>query len=228
MGTRAVVATGAVLAVLVGGIAVADGVVRQNAEAELAASLDDRIPGLSEEPEVTIEGWPFLAQVLRGELQEVRVTASEVTVEHLPLHDVVVELEGVSTEAPTTARLATMTASARLEDLTAMLRIDAELTVEDGLLLASTSFLGVPVVVRLSPRAAGRAIEADVESFSVGGVAVDAESLPDQITQQVEGLSVPVEGLPAGMELSGLTLTSAGADLVASGTDVVLEQPPTG
>jgi hypothetical protein len=224
VGTRAVVASAVVLAVVVGGALVADGVVRERAETDLASSLTDQVPGLASEPDVTIEGFPFLTQVLAGELQHVRIAAPTVTVEGMPLHDVVVDLEGVSTDRPTTARLATMTASASLGDLSDQLAMDADLTVEDGLLVATTSFLGLPVAVRLTPRPAGRAIEADVESFALAGVTVQADALPDQLTDRVEGLSVPVDGLPAGMILTGLVVTSSGVDLEAGGEDVVLDQ----
>lgn len=224
MGTRAVVATAVVLAVVAGGAVVADGVVRDRAEADLATSLVDEVPGLTTEPDVTIEGFPFLTQVLGGELEHVRISAPAVTVDGMPLHDVVVDLEGVSTDRPTTARLATMTASASLGDLSDQLAMDADLSVEDDLLVATTSFLGLPVAVRLTPRPAGRSIEADVESFALAGVTVSAADLPSQLTDRLQGLSVPVDGLPEGMILTAVDVTASGLDLEAGGEGVVLDQ----
>ncbi len=219
------VATVVVLGVLAGGAYVADGVVRDRTEADLAEGLRAQVPGLDETPDVTIGGFPFLTQALAGELDDVRITASSVTLEGLPLHDVVVLLRDVSTDQPTTAAEATMTASARLDDLTSLLSVDADLAVEGQHLVASTTVLGMPVAITIAPRAAGRAIEADVVSFSLGGVQVDADDLPARLVEQVQGLSVPVDGLPEGMELTGLALTPDGVDLEASGTDVVLEVP---
>ncbi len=225
MRTRTAVVTAAVLAALVGGGVVADGAARERTESDLAVSVQQQVPGLASEPDVTIQGFPFFTQVLGGELEEVRISAPLATVDGLALHQVEVTLEGVSTSVPTTARLATMTASARLEDLSGLLALDAELTVEDGFLVATTSFLGLPVAVRLTPRPAGRAIEADVESVVLAGVVVGVERLPAVIADRLDGLSVPIDGLPEGMLLTAVTPTATGLDLESAGTDVVLAQP---
>lgn len=228
MGTRAGVALVIGLGVVVGGAAWADGVARSGAEDDLARTLLTQVDGLETEPDVVIEGVPFLTQVAAGQLESVRISADSVTVQGLPLHDVVVHLEGVRTDGPTTARTATLAGSARTADLGGLLSFDADLAVEDGRLVASTTVLGLPVSVRVVPRADGRAVAADVESISLAGAVVDAADLPGPLADRVQGVSVPLDGLPPGLELTEVTVTPTGLDLAAAGTDVTLPAAAAG
>lgn len=228
MGARAVVGTVVVLGVLVGGAAVADGVVRERTEDELAANLQTQIPGLDAEPEVTIGGFPFLTQVLAGELDEVHATAPSLTVEGIPLEDVVVDLAGVSTDQPTQVRDATMTASVSLASMTEVLAVPVDLAIDGERLVASGDILGLPLEAALAPRADGRAIAVDVETINLGGVEVAVEDLPGALADQLTGLTVPVDGLPEGIELTEVTVTTEGVDLTAAGSDVVLDAAALG
>lgn len=222
MGVRAAAAVATVVVVLAGGAVVADHVVRTRTEADLAQSLQDEIPGLDTEPDVTIHGFPFLTQVMSGSLDDVRLSAPEATVEGLRMEDIDVRLEGVSTDQPTTADRAHMTALVTLDSAREVLDAPVELSVEDGALVTSTQFLGLPVEAVLVPRAAGRDIDIEVQSLRLAGVGVDPSQIPG-IGGRLEGLSIPVQGLPEGLELTGLTVDTEGFWLEAEGTDVVFE-----
>ena len=225
MGVRGVVA-GLVAVVVVVGAVVADGAVRTRTEATLARTVAAELPGT--DPAVSIGGTPFLTQVLAGRLDHVEVTAPEATLDGLVLQDVVVQLDGVSTAQPTTAEHVTLTATLQPAALQAVLRLDAELSIDGGDLVATLELLGLPIDVALEPRAAGRSITVDVVSLSLGGAQVDVEDLPPALADQLTGLSVPVESLPDGIELTEVAVVPDGVRAVAVGTDVVLDALRTG
>lgn len=220
MGARGAVAGVVVVGLLAGGAVVADRVLHARTEEQLADRLQADVPALTSEPDVTVHGFPFLTQVLAGELGAVDVTAPEATVENLVLEDVEVRLERVSTSAPTTAGAARMTAFAPLDQLTAALDLPLDLSIEGDLLVASAQLLGLPLEVLLEPTAGGDAVLVDVDALRLAGATVSAADLPAALTEQLEGLEVPIDGLPEGLELTDLTLEEAGARLVAEGTDV--------
>lgn len=223
MGVRAVIGTTAVVAVLVGGAAVADGIARQAAQTRLAEEAQQRIAGLDAPPDVSIGGWPFLTQVAGGELDRVDIAAEQAVLEGLRLEDVVVRLTGVSTTQPTTARTAEMTAVAPVAALPALIDLDAELSTRDGMLLAQGEVLGIPVEIGLVPSAAGREIAIEVQEILVGGGAFDLSVLPG-LDRAFEDLSVPVDQLPQGLELTVVRVEGDVVVLEAAGRDVVLEQ----
>ena len=228
MGKRAVVATVVVVGVLAGAAAVADRVLHEQTEQRLATELRDQIPGLDAEPDVTIEGFPFLTQVLAGELGQVDVSAPEATVEGLLLEDVEVRLNEVSTDRPNVAGRAHMTAFTSLDSMAAALDLPLDLTIDGEHLVATTELLGLPVEVLLLPTAGGQEVLIDIDAFRIGGATVSAADLPSGFTDQLQGLSFPIEGLPEGLELTEVTLEPDGAQLVAEGTDVVLEAQDVG
>ncbi|MDT0166950.1 DUF2993 domain-containing protein [Actinotalea sp. AC32] len=221
MGARGVVGTVLVLGVLVGGAVVADGVARDRTEERLASELRRQIPGLDTEPDVAIGGVPFLTQLVGGELDTVRVTAPSAVLEGLPLHDVDVHLTGVSTDEPTTAREATMSALARTEDLSEVLDLGSDLRVEGEHLVASFEVLTATVDVVLAPTAAGREIAVDVVELRALGGSVDPDDVPG-LGDRFDALTVPVDQLPEGLELTRLTVVEEGVRIEAGGSDVVL------
>lgn len=224
----ALVAGVVVVGVLVGGALIADGVMREKTEERLSGEVGSQVPGLGTEPDVTIAGFPFLTQVAGGQLDEVTVSTSSAEIGGILLEDVDVLLSGVSTEEPYTARDVTMTASVSLDTLRRMLSIDADLAIEDGDLVATSSIFGLPLELTLTPRPAGRSIEIDLISLSLAGATVSAEDLPNALADQVEGLEIPMDELPVGMELTGLELTRDGVDLTVEGQDILLDAAALG
>ena len=216
------------VAVLVAAAAIADGVVRERTQDQLAAHLEQQVPGIDGAPEVAIGGYPFLTQVVAGRLDDVRLSATSVTVQGMRLDDVHVRLAGVSTSQPTTADTAVMDADISLTSIrsAAGTAVPADLGIEDGHLVASVTVLGLPVDVLLRPRADGRAIGVVVDSLRVAGRTIDADSLPSAVTDEVSHLSIPLTALPEGMELTSVVVGPQGAHIVASGSDVVFDAVP--
>jgi hypothetical protein len=227
MGVRGVVGTVVVVAVLAGGAVVADGIARDRTEDRLAGDIQQQIEGLETRPDVTIGGWPFLTQVVGGELDQVDITAEEAVLEGLTLQDVTVRLTGVSTDQPTTARTAELTGVAPVDRLGDVLDLPVELAAQDGALVASGDVLGIPLEITLLPSAAGREIAIEVERISAGGGAFDLGAIPG-IEGAFDGLTVPVEQLPEGLELTDVRVDGDVILLEAAGQDVVFEQVAAG
>lgn len=212
-----------VLAVLGGAAFLADTLLRAEAEDRVAAEVGAAVPGVTQDPEVTIEGFPFVTQLASGALQEVRVTAPTATVEGLRLQDVDVRLGEVTTSAPYTASTARMTALVTPEAATDALGLaDVELGVRGDELVATTSALGLPLDVAMDVRAEGHDVVVDVAAFVLAGVRVDSADLPDAVTGPLQGLRFTVTGLPEGMTLTEVAVVAGGIEVAASGEDLDL------
>ncbi len=207
--------------VLLGGAAVVDTVVRLTTENRIAAEVT-AIPGLSTRPDVTIGGFPFLTQLADGELDDVRLTAPSATVEGLLLEDVVVDLEGVRTEAPFTAVSATLTARTTPDAVERVLTVALDLELRGDRLVTTTDVLGLPLDIVLEPRAAGRDVAVEVAGLMMAGIGVDADQLPPDVAAMLTDLVVPLDGLPPGMVLTDVTVDDDGLHLRATGTGLDL------
>ena len=220
---RKIVVTVLVVVLLVGAAAIADGVLRGQAEERVAAEVQQAIPGVTAEPDVTIEGFPFLTQVLGEHLTSVRITAAEATVDGLRLEDVVVRLHDVTTAAPYVAKTAEMTALARPDDVQAVLGLEGmELGAREGELVATADVLGVPLDAVMTARPEGRDVVVDVTAFELGGFRVESSVLPEDLTAQLQGLRFTISGLPEGMALTEVLLTDDGVRLAAVGRQLSL------
>jgi hypothetical protein len=210
-----------VVVVAAGGL-VADGVVRARTENEIAAQVRVSIPGLDGEPDVSIGGFPFLTQLARGRIDALRATAPAATVEGLRLEDVVVDLTGVTTQAPYVAEGAVMTALTTPDAVEAVLDVELDLEVRDGELVARTDLMGVPLEAVVLPRAVGREVEVDVTELLLAGVAVDDADLPAGLAEDLKGIRFTVPGLPDGMTLTGVGVVADGLLLSAVGSNLSL------
>ena len=72
------------------------------------------------------------------------------------------------------------------------------------------------------PRVEGGEIRVDVATVEFGGFAVDVADLPGVLAGQLSDLTVPIDGLPEGFELSGVEVADGGVRITAAGLDVVL------
>ena len=181
----AVVALVTVLALIVlavvgdrAAVAVAQNKVSEQVAAELPGARD---------VSTSIEGFPALTQVLRGSLDHLVVTASDVPTERGTLDSVVVDLYGVSTSEPRTADRIEATAVVPLAMLKSQLGDSWELSVDGDALKAeftgavSASATVVPVVTD------GR-ITLDLRSFSLLGLEVSGDSVPDFVTSALNDM----------------------------------------
>lgn len=215
-------------------LAVADRLVHARAEASATASLADAGIELSEDAEITLGGFPFLTQLMRGTLTEASLEAGGATIEGMDLIDVEATAQGITTAEPfraaslelaATAPAATLTQAVEASQL-GELGFDVEIGIEEDAVVASTTVLGgLPAQVTMMPVPAGRAIGLGLESVSVAGFTISAEDLPRVLREALARIQVPLEELPEGLEVTGVVVVPDGLRITASGTDVVLEAP---
>ena len=191
------------------------------AQSKVSEQVAAELPG-ARDVSTSIEGFPALTQVLRGSLDHVVVTASDVPTEQGTLDSVVVDLYDVTTSSPRTAGTVEATALVPLSMLQSQLGDSWELSVQGDALKAeftgavSASATVVPTVVD------GR-ITLDLRSFSLLGLEVSGDNVPDFVTSALNDLVGSLGELPFGLTPTGVAVTPQGAEVTASGSDVVLE-----
>lgn len=216
-----------IVAIVVGVLAVLGVVADRVAVSAAQGTISERVAAeMSGATGVTTEihGVPVLTQVARGSLDHVTVRADEVPASGVTLHDVVVELRGVSTTSPRTAQTVDATASLTTAQLQARLGDGWTVTTDGDALVASTQALGVlSVEARVVPAVRDGKLALDLDRVTVLGVEVSGDSVPSAVTERINALVSSVGGLPLGLSLTDATVTPTGVTLSASGTDVVLQ-----
>ncbi|MEE6271876.1 LmeA family phospholipid-binding protein [Georgenia wangjunii] len=213
------------LVVLAGG-AVVDRLVHARTEEDLAAAIGEEVE-VDGAMDVTIDGFPFLTQVLAGSLAEVRGTADGVLVEGLRLEDVRVAARGVDTSEPHVSDTVELNATVPLATLRAALEEAApgsglRLDLDGERVRLGIDVLGTAIAVGAEPVAAGAAVELELAEIAVGGRSVGADELPSVVSDLFAGLSLPVPGLPEGLALTRVDVIEGGVRVRAEGEDVSL------
>ncbi|WP_127573607.1 DUF2993 domain-containing protein [Georgenia faecalis] len=210
--------------VLVAGGAVADRVVHARVEEELAAQVRERVD-VEGGPDVVVDGFPFLTQVLAGTLAEVRIAGDRVVVDGVTLDDVQVTARDVTTAEPYAAGSVELNATLPVESLrSAVASADPglSLAVDDGELTLGLDVLGLDVAVGVVPVAAGTAVTLELTGVSLGGAEVSADDLPAAVTDLLGEWRLEVPGLPQGLELTRVDVIEDGLRVRAAGRDVDL------
>jgi hypothetical protein len=232
-----------IFAVITGALFVAaDRVAVKFAEDE-AASRAQQSEGLTFKPKVSIEGFPFLTQVLDKKLDDVRMTANGVQAEaggqSLRIDRFGADLRGV--------RLTDNFSSAVADTATgAALITYADLTraAPDGVTVAyggqGPNGKGqVKVSASVTLPVVGKVDRSVLSAISVSGkdtVELRADSIPgldavpglETLIRQKIDFSRDLVGLPEGIRLESIATTPAGITISATGTDVVLANQAVG
>ncbi|MGY1635292.1 DUF2993 domain-containing protein [Geodermatophilus sp. SYSU D00742] len=221
-----------VLLLLVGLAALADRVGVGIAEDRVGRAIAER-GQLAGQPEVDIEGFPFLTQAVAGRYDDVRIalTAADLgrpegTRADVRLHGVQVPLSDVLSgsveQVPVDRVDGTATLSYAL--LSAELPPGTTLTREgDGLRIQSTVQLAgvtLPLTAVGTVALDGDAVVVDVGEASGAGVPVPGWLL-DQATDLLE-LRYVLPALPFGLQVTGVTPGEDGVDVAVEATDTVL------
>ncbi|KSW29299.1 DUF2993 domain-containing protein [Cellulomonas sp. B6] len=227
MGAKGVVA-GVVALGLVGvGAYVGDGLARSAAEDRAAQVVTQelRVDGT---PDVRIDGFPFLTQLLGRSLDDVGATAQGVTFEGVRATDVVLDATDVSLDAPYRVGRARLEATLPPESIKRAVAdragVVVEVTVDGDVLRASGDVLGAPLTAGLVPRVEDGRLLVDLRDVTLGVGALQVDRLPDAISDRLSGFEIPLGGLPEGVRLEGVDVVHDGVRVVLGGTDVVLEQ----
>ena len=227
MGAKGLVGGVVALVVLGAGAYVVDGYARARAEDE-AVSVVTRELDVEGTPDVRIEGFPFLTQLLARSLDDVSATAAGVTLDGLPVTDVAVDARDVSLEAPHrvgSVRLEGTVPTSSVEQAVAE-RASLDVTVDGDVLRAAGELFGMELTAGLVPRVADGRLLVDVQDVTLGAATLQVDELPGRIGEQLVGVEVPLEGLPPGIVLEQAVVVPDGVRFTASGADVVLERAP--
>ena len=226
MGARRVAIGTAVLVLVLAGAVAADRVALGAAQDVGARELRSAVPGIAGEPSVVIGGFPFLTQLAEGALDQVTVRADALTVDGVEVTDVRVDAAGVAIDKPYTVHRAVLTGNLSAGALQRLLAsragVDLDLRVDQNRLMASGALFGVQVAAVLVPRVQDGAIRVDVATVTVGGHAVEVADLPGALAARLSAIAVPLDGLPAGVVLTGIAVRAGGVRITAIGIDVAL------
>lgn len=216
----------AALVVVAGGGLLADRVTHGLAEDMAADAVSSRLDAA--DLDVTIDGFPFLTQALRGTLDDVQLTAPAASLQGLQVADLHVTATDVAVRGERGAEHVRATATVPTATLEALLRErtgwDLTLTADDaGTLTAGGAVVGLPVAVGLTLAPAGAdGLTATITSASLGGLTVDAGALPDGLAQRLADVDV-TDQLPAGARVTDATVRADGLHLVVEVDDVTLD-----
>jgi hypothetical protein len=209
---RAVIA----LVVIAGLLVVADRVAKVAAQSVVATQIKSD-QALSQRPDVTIRGFPFLTQALAGRYGDVSLTLHDVPSRSVPVKRLAVDLHGVHVpladvffhhRSSVPVDRATATILLSFDDLNAYFG-PKHLTLSQG----SNDEINVTGSVTL----AGRTVEAS----GSGRIDVNGSDLVVPVGHGLD-FSIPLGGLPFRIALVGAKATKAGIVVQATASGLVL------
>jgi len=220
--------------VLLGLAVAADRVLVVLTEDQLASAIqsEGQLPG---EPDISIEGFPFLTQAINGRYDSVRVG---VDVEALGLPPgATADIRLVGAQVPLSSVFSGSISSVPVEKVLGTVTFPFDYIGEQlggatvtrdgsGLRVETTvSLFGQDFQVAATAELALIGREVALTASNVEGFGAD---LPDEVTAVVLDLldlSLPVPELPFGLVFTGIQVVGDGMRVVAEGNDIVLEQP---
>lgn len=216
-----------VLLVLVGLAVAADRIALSVAEDKAASALQSS-QDLSHEPDVTVDGFPFLTQLAAGEFDEVDVTANDLavgTAHDVQIKRVVVHLHNVRvSDGYSTFHVATATADGSMaySELSRLLRTPVHagsggrLVARPSVHLLGNTFTGtVSAVVHASSAGGITFTDPKVSVANVRLPAVVARALAAVFTR-----SISLAGLPFHVRVTGAQVTTDALVLKLAGRDL--------
>ncbi|RMI40867.1 LmeA family phospholipid-binding protein [Streptomyces triticirhizae] len=226
-----------VLAVLA---VVADRVALYVTQGEVASRVQDRL-GLEREPDVSINGFPFLTQVLGSELDDVHLGinsyAATVDGQELSIHDLDIELDNVTLTGGFTQATAARAHGEGMISYTELTRAYGELMalsgngfgVEfeyagDGQLLLVLQASAMGQTLDIGEVAGDLVLEGGKVTLSV-----DEDEIPDIGSEEMRESARAqldqertIAGLPEGLELTSLEPTEEGLKVTVDGENMTV------
>jgi len=220
--------------VLLGIAVAADRVLVVVSENQLAAAIQEE-GQLPAEPEISIEGFPFLTQAISGRYESVRVGVDVAALGLPPGVTADIRLQGA--EVPLDSVLSDSVTSVPVDKVVGMVTFPFDYIGEQlggatvtpdgtGLRVETTvPLLGqdFPVAATAQLSLVGREV-----TLTASNVEGPGGQLPDEVGAVVlDQLDVtfPVPELPFGLVFTGIEVVDDGMRVVAEGSDIVLEDP---
>ena len=220
--------------VLLGIAVAADRILVLLTEDLLASSIQEEA-GLPAEPDISIQGFPFLTQAIEGRYDSVRVGVDVLALGLPPGATADIQLLGA--QVPLRSVLSRSVATVPVERVVGTVtfpfdyigdQMDGATVTRDGSGLrveTTVALLGqdFPVAATAELALVGR--EVTLSASNVEGLGAE---LPDAVTSAVLDLldlTLPVPDLPFGLAYTEIRVVGEGMQVVAEGNDIVLEQP---
>ena len=221
---KLVISLGVLAVLLVAADRVAAAVAESNISDRVAASYQ-----LPARPGVTIQGFPFLTQVLTGDYREVDVSAGRVAVGSIGLTQLHARLDGVHASlaqllqggmSAVTADRASGSAVIPYPELAGWLPHGIRLSRagQDVRLAGSLHLLGtrIPLSGTATPSVTGEGIKVVPHGFTVGsGIGLPAGAVASRL-----GVVIPITNLPLHLRIASVAVTGTGLRAGATARDV--------
>ncbi|MGD0557309.1 MAG: DUF2993 domain-containing protein [Streptosporangiaceae bacterium] len=197
----------------------ADRVAAAITESQIASHVQKSMT-LSGKPSVDVEGFPFLTQLIGRDLHTIVITGHNLTDANLDLASINITARNVHIHGTSSATVDSLNGSVTvtLSSLASAANIPASIKLTpDGsnMVKATVSVLG------FNATATARVIEI---SDRIHVQVIDAGGIPASVLGSDADFSVAVPGLPSGVSLTGVNVTSAGVQVSFSGTNTTLGQ----
>ncbi|AFR08415.1 DUF2993 domain-containing protein [Nocardiopsis alba] len=211
-------------------VVVADIGARSFAQSTLSERLAQQMD-MSEEPDVSIEGWAFLPQVLSGTYTEVNIDAASATMSGVTVEQV--EATASDVEAPLSDLMNEPDVVAGQVDgsfvvpytyFNPYLPEGMTISTEEGDARISGE-LALTELGRSIPVSSGVEFTVDGDVLTVTPVDIQIGDLPIDLGDQVAdalGFSAQVPELPLGLSVTEMEATSSGLRITGTGSDIPL------
>jgi hypothetical protein len=230
-GTKWIIALVVLLGLLVG----ADRIALLIAESQLASRIQSS-QHLSQKPDVSIAGFPFLTQVAARDFPHATVDIHGLTANTLTISDLHADLRGVHVNSGfNSARVDTLVATAQLSYSDVGKALSSQLDVQGAQIgTVQVSKGSSPHQVKASYDLLGATISATVD-VSIGtantlefrSVSFDTPLSGIGLSPQNFDVKYNLGSLPFDIKLTDLTFTDSSVDITARGTNVDLSQSAT-
>jgi len=213
------------LIVLVGLLVAADRVAAAVTESRLASKIQQS-QHLSQKPSVSIDGFPFLTQVVSRNFGHATVDINDLDARGVPISHIHADLRGVHVSSGyNRATVDNLNSTATLT----YAEVSTTLTRDAGIGQVQVSRGAAANLVTAAYRLLTFDVTADVNVTVLSGNVLEFKAVKLHTPAGSVGLDenlfdtrVPINGLPFGMRLDGLKTTSTGVDISATGQNVVL------
>jgi len=190
---------------------------------------------LPAEPDISIEGFPFLTQAVSGRYESVRVGVDVEALGLPPGATADIRLQGA--QVPLSSVFSGSVSSVPVERVEATItfpfayigeQLDGATVTRDGSGLrieTTVSVLGqdFPIAATADLALVGR--EVAVTARNIEGLGVELPDTVVSVALDLLDLSLPVPELPFGLLFTGVQVVGDGLEVVAEGRDIVLEEP---
>lgn len=211
-------------------VVVADIGARSFAQNTLSQRLAEQME-MSEEPDVAIEGWAFLPQVLSGDYTEVNINADSATMSDVTVEQV--EATASNVEAPLSDLMDQPTVVAGQVDGSFVVPysyfnpyLPEGMTIStEGDVPRISGELALPELGLSTSVSSAGEFTVDGDVLSVTPEDIEVGDLPIDVDDQVAGMltfSAQVPELPLGLTVTDVEATSSGLLITGNGSDVPL------